>query len=157
MGIKINELLAGGGLTDTSATAIYNPGQIYENEDTGAKYQYVGPTSAYISAYFQVAVTTAEDGVSMRVIKKPTTSTTIGQGIPQVNMPLGYYGFIKKTGVAEAYVTSSVALGAELMGHASTAGCLAAKTSTVASGVAKTLEVGLGLGTTTTVLLLYPC
>lgn len=154
--LLINGLLSNGDLTDTSSTAIYTPGAVYEDSD-GEKYQYIGPASQYISAYFAAQVTTASTGSALRVIKAATTSTTVGDGIVQANLALGYYGFIKKTGVAEAYVTSSVAAGAVLMGHASTAGCLAAKTSTIAEGVAKALETGLGLGTTTTVQLRYPC
>jgi hypothetical protein len=154
--MKLNGLVKGGDLTSTTSKAVYPPGAIYTDELTGANWQYVY-VSSVISSYFQVGIQSAVDGTTFTVVKKPVTSSTVGCGVTQQYFSAGTYGFIKKTGVAKAYVTSSVAAGATLMAHASTAGLFAAKTSTIANGVAQTLETGLGAGTTTTVYLMYPC
>lgn len=139
---------------EASATAYYTPGALYEDEN-GEIYQYA-KASTYVSAYFVVAINAQTAGTTCTVNKNLTVSTKCGDAIAIVNVAAGYYAFFKKAGVAEAYVTSSVAANATLMSHASTAGALAAKTSTIADGVAKTLETGLGMGTATSCKVFFP-
>ena len=152
--MKINGFVQGAG--DVSTTKHYNPGKIYQDEDTDINYQYVY-ASTHISAYFGVEIYSMVAGTTCKVKKAATTSTTMGDGVPQVALPAGYYGFVQKTGPAEGYVASSVAAGSVLQNSASTAGLFQAKTSTIAQGVARALETGLGASTTTGIQLMYPC